>query len=160
MENVEIERKFLVHSIPFDIERFEHKTYIQGYLSTKPVVRVRKEGEDYVLTYKGVGDLVREEYNLPLDEESFLHLLDKADDNIIIKRRFFIPFEGLVIELDLFDGDLAPLRLAEIEFKSEQEAKEFVPPDWFGDEVTYDPNYSNASMSKNGLPPRPKTMVY
>ena len=44
---VEIERKWLVKELPQDISRYPNKKYIQAYLCTSPVVRVRKEGNRY-----------------------------------------------------------------------------------------------------------------
>ncbi len=87
----EIERKWLVRELPEDIESFPHKEYIQGYLCTEPTVRVRREGDEYVLTYKGAGLLKREEYNLPLTKEAFDHLVSKCDGKLIHKTRYFIP---------------------------------------------------------------------
>ena len=87
---MEIERKFLV-DLPENIKNFPHKHFVQGYLSANPTVRVRDEAGEYFLTYKGAGMLAHEEYNLPLTQESFEHLLNKADDTIIEKTRYFIP---------------------------------------------------------------------
>ena len=88
MEHIEIERKFLPPALPDGLERYPHKEFLQGYLSTSPTVRVRREGEAYVLTYKGSGLLKREEYNLPLTAESFAHLLEKCDGLRIEKTRY------------------------------------------------------------------------
>ena len=63
---MEIERKYLIKKLPEDLAQYPHMEMEQAYLCTEPVVRVRKEGEDYVLTYKSKGLMVREEYNLPL----------------------------------------------------------------------------------------------
>ena len=87
----EIERKWLVTELPGDIGSFPHKEYVQGYLCTEPTVRVRREGDEYVLTYKGAGLLKREEYNLPLTKEAFDHLVTKCDGKLIHKTRYFIP---------------------------------------------------------------------
>ena len=38
--------------------------------------------------------------------------------------------------------------MAEVEFASEQDALDFQPPEWLGEEVTYDPAYTNASLSR------------
>ena len=73
MEHIEIERKFLPPALPDGLERYPHKEFLQGYLSTSPTVRVRREGEAYVLTYKGSGLLKREEYNLPLTDFALRH---------------------------------------------------------------------------------------
>lgn len=145
---MEIERKFLVDINKFDYSLYPHKEYMQGYLCTSPVVRARREGNDYVLTYKGGGKMVREEYNLPLTEEAFNHLITKADGRIIEKTRYFIPFKSYTIELDVFKGDLAPLIMAEVEFPSVEEALAFEKPDWFFEDVTDDPRYHNSNMSK------------
>ena len=152
MENIEIERKFLVRNIPDNLEDYEKIDMTQGYLNTDPVVRVRKENDDYVLTYKGSGLLSRSEYNLPLNKESFEHLLKKCDGIIISKSRYKIPLEnGLVAELDIFNGDLDSLVLVEVEFKSVEDANAFIPPSWFGADVTTDNRYHNSYISKYGL---------
>ena len=70
-------RKYLIKKLPEDLAQYPHMEMEQAYLCTEPVVRVRKEGEDYVLTYKSKGLMVREEYNLPLTKESYEHLLEK-----------------------------------------------------------------------------------
>ncbi|MBP5529445.1 MAG: CYTH domain-containing protein [Lachnospiraceae bacterium] len=144
----EIERKFLVKEIP-DLNAYPYKCLEQGYLSVNPVVRVRKEDDTYYLTYKGKGFLEREEYNLPLNEESYNHLVAKTDGKIIRKKRYLIPYENHTIELDIFEGELAPLILAEVEFESVEEATSFVPPSWFGEDVTGNKNYTNASLALN-----------
>ena len=132
---MEIERKFTVKELP-DLSNYEYKKLTQAYLNTDPVIRIRREDEKYVLTYKGKGLLAREEHNLPLNAESFEHLLPKADGLIISKTRYLIPYENYLIELDIFAGDLAPLIMAEVEFESEDEAHAFVPPSWFDKDVT------------------------
>jgi len=70
MENIEIERKFLVKEMPDNLDNYDMVDMTQGYLNTNPVVRIRKENDDYVLTYKGSGLLSRSEYNLPLNESA------------------------------------------------------------------------------------------
>ena len=64
---MEIEKKYLVSHIPDNLDEFHCRHIEQGYLSTNPVVRVRRDNDEYYLTYKGKGMMVREEYNLPLD---------------------------------------------------------------------------------------------
>lgn len=149
---LEIERKYLIKKTPDNLSDYECHTLVQGYLNTSPVVRVRKEDDLYYLTYKGSGLLTREEYNLPLDEQAFLHLLEKADGNIISKRRYKIPYicndKSFTIELDIFDAPFSPLIIAEVEFADENESDCFIAPDWFAKEVTYDPEYHNSNLSK------------
>ena len=145
---MEIERKFLVKELPRDLSRYPYHIIEQGYLCTEPVVRIRRQDDTYILTYKGSGLLCREEYNLPLNEEAYRHLKSKTDGNLIAKKRYLIPLEdGLQIELDLFEPPFAPLIIAEVEFPDEACAKAFLPPDWLGEDVTYDGRYHNSYLS-------------
>lgn len=147
---MEIERKFKINSLPPDCLSFPSVQIEQAYLCTDPVVRIRREGDIFYLTYKSKGLLAREEYNLPLTEEAYTHLLAKADGRILTKRRFRIPIEGtdLTIELDVFSGDYEGLVLAEVEFSSEEEALSFTPPSWFGEDVTFSGEYQNSRLSR------------
>ena len=114
---MEIERKYLISSVPFALSSYPCRKIEQGYLSTAPVVRIRRDNNDYILTYKSKGMMIREEYNLPLTKESYEHLKEKIDGRLITKKRYVIPLkDSLFIELDIFSGDLAPLMLAEVEF--------------------------------------------
>ena len=146
---MEIERKYLISSIPEDLSPYKCRLIEQGYLSKNPVVRVRKDNDEYYLTYKGNGLLAREEANLPLTKESYEHLIQKADGNIITKHRYEIPDgTGKTIELDIFDGVFKGTIVAEVEFESIEEANSYIAPSWFIQDVTNDPQYHNSNMSK------------
>lgn len=148
---MEIERKYLVAELPKDLEKYEQKKIAQGYLNTDPVVRVRRSNDEYYMTYKGKGLLAREEYNLPLNESAYEHLLSKIDGRLIEKVRYLIPLEGKhVAELDVFFGALEGLRMVEVEFDSIEESQGFVPPAWFGKEVTLDKRYHNSNLAMGG----------
>ena len=84
---MEIERKFLVKELPADLDSFPYHVIEQAYLNTSPVVRIRREDDEYYMTYKGKGLLEREEYNLVLNKESYFHLLKKADGIRIYERK-------------------------------------------------------------------------
>ena len=93
--------------------------------------------------------MVREEYNLPLTQEAFEHMIPKCDGRFIDKTRYLIPYmEKYTIELDIFHNDLSPLKLAEVEFDSKEEADAFIPPEWFGEDVTFSSKYHNSNLSK------------
>ena len=168
---MEIERKFLIKELPADLESYPHHLIEQGYLCTGPVVRIRRQDDDYILTYKGSGKMVREEYNLPLTAEAYAHLLEKADGYRITKTRYLIPlgteghvdsdectatlahsnpYAGLTVELDIFTNP-GHLIMAEVEFESEEQALSFVPPVWFGEDVTMDKRFHNSYMSQYGI---------
>ena len=146
---MEIERKYLIHTLPENLENYPNRIIEQGYLSTEPVVRIRRDNDEYILTYKSKGLMVREEYNLPLTKDSYMHLREKIDGRLIIKKRYLIPLSNeLIIELDIFGGDLAPLMLAEVEFPDETSANSFTPPKWFGEDVTFSGEYHNSRLSQ------------
>lgn len=148
---MEIERKFIVKQLPENLSDYPYHVIEQAYLNTDPVVRVRRQDEDFYMTYKGKGLMAREEYNLPLNRLSYEHLKEKADGNIISKKRYLIPCAPYTIELDIFEAPFAPLVIAEVEFPSIEEAHAFVPPEWFAEDVTNDPAYHNSNMSRQKL---------
>ena len=147
---MEIERKYLITAAPDGFETYPSHQIEQAYLCTEPVVRIRKQDDEYWLTYKSKGLMVREEYNLPLTESSYRHLLAKADGIVLAKRRYRIPIQdtGLTIELDLFSGEYEGLMLAEVEFPDEEAATAFIPPAWFGRDVTFSGEYQNSRLSQ------------
>ena len=161
----EIERKWLPENTLTERIRKKQKpvTIIQGYLCTDPVVRVRKDGCSFYLTYKGRGTLERREENLPLNEKAFEKLLSKCDGRIIRKDRYRLPFydlypgadplriagpEGqLTVELDVFHDCFEGLSMLEVEFGSLKDSELFVYPAEFGTEVTGKPEFTNAFLS-------------
>ena len=135
---MEIERKYLIHTIPFDLSSFPFRTIEQGYLCTNPVVRIRKDNDRYELTYKSRGMMIREEHNLPLTAEGYEHLKTKIDGICIEKTRYMIPLSD-------------SLQIAEVEFADAMSAEHFTPPDWFGEDVTFCPQYHNSALSQMKL---------
>ena len=146
---MEIERKYIPKTLPENLAQYKHHKIEQAYLNTAPVVRIRKQDNEYFLTYKGGGMMAREEYNLPLNEKSYNHLLTKADGNIITKTRYYIPIHnGLTAELDIFEGKFTNMTLVEVEFSSIDKANSFNPPEWFGKDVTHDGRFHNSYLSQ------------
>ena len=142
---MEIERKFLIRQLPEHLEQYPCLQIEQGYLCTNPVVRIRKQDDSYFLTYKSGGLMPRVEYNLPLTAESYARQRNK--------NRYCIPLDPYTIELDILEGDYAPLIMAEVEFPSEEEANAFTPPEWFAKDGTYSGKYHNSYMSRYGYQP-------
>lgn len=152
---MEIERKFTIKRIPDDLGQYKCYEIEQGYLNRKPVLRIRKRNDEYILTYKMKqksgenGPIVNIEEEFPLNEEAYLHLREKCDGNIIKKKRYLIPLDdGLTAELDIFEGCLSGLIFAEVEFPDEERADSFVAPPWFDKDVTSDKRYSNGHLSQ------------
>lgn len=154
--NMEIERKYLFNTIPFDLKQYPCNLIEQVYISTTPVIRARKKapidqinGEpSYILTIKSSGLLKREEYELLLTEDEYLSLLRKAEGNVITKKRYVIPLHSdLNLELDIFEGTFKGLIMGEIEFPSDEAANKYNPPEYISREVTFDTHFHNSTMS-------------
>jgi CYTH domain-containing protein len=155
---MEIERKYAIHKMPVGLTKYHYKKIEQGYLCHNPIIRIRKSNENYILTYKSKIGLTKQaegsaiinnEVELPLTEEAFLTLKAKTEGNMIYKTRYLIPISnGLTVELDIFEGLLKGLIFAEVEFPDEKAANEFMPPDWFGKDLSSDRRFSNYYLSK------------
>jgi adenylate cyclase len=147
---VEIERKFLVR--PFCLPKLVKGKRIEQFYPSNPCVRVRIVGKRYraFLTIKGPGLLSRPkfEYQIPVrDAVDMIAMGSKP----IVKTRYKVRHEGHAWDVDMFEGALDGLWLAEIKLKSEDEP--FVMLPGAIKEVTHDPTYSNAYMSEHGMPP-------
>ena len=84
------------------------------------------------------------EYEIPMTDGAAL--LGLREGGVIEKLRHKIPWQGLVWEVDLFQGENRGLLIAEIELPHEDTI--FEKPDWLGPEVTSDTRYSNAHLAK------------
>ena len=107
---MEIERKFIVHNLPDNLDSYPHSEIEQGYLCMEPVIRIRRMNKQYFLTFKSKGLMARTEHEFPLDKAAYEHLLPKVDGILISKTRYKIPDEhGFIIELDVFHGEYLSL---------------------------------------------------
>jgi len=151
----EIERKFLVASMPPDGAVRRRRAIAQGYLAMDEgsEVRLRRIGDRRVLTVKGGSGLVRDEVEIDLDVGQFDALWPASAGRRLSKSRLEVPLGELVAELDVYEEELAGLATVEVEFPSEERAAAFRPPGWFGAEVTGDPRYRNQSLAVHGRPP-------
>jgi CYTH domain-containing protein len=148
---IEMERKFLVSRNTWETPGLEGIPMRQGYLSGTPdcTVRVRLAGDRGFLTVKGrTRGVSRAEYEYLIparDAEEMLATLCRG--GLIEKTRYEVLHRGALWVVDRFHGDNQGLVLAEIELDSPDQAVE--TPDWAGREVTGDPRYYNASLSRN-----------
>jgi adenylate cyclase len=151
--DVEVERKFLVPDPPV-LAGTQADEIEQGYLAIGAggEVRVRRKGELLVLTAKRGSGLSRQEAEIALDRERFDALWPLTEGRRLHKRRHVLPHGDLKIEVDVYEGDLEGLVVAEVEFPSEEEARGFDPPSWLGEEVTGDRRYLNETLATEGAP--------
>ena len=150
----EIERKFLIDSLPREYNKYPYKDIIQGYIviTDDTEVRIRKKGDEYFQTVKTGKGLIRKETEIGVSREQFEALWPLTEKWRIEKKRYEINFEGYLIELDIYSGQLADIIVAEVEFQSEAESCSFIPPAWFGREITDDEGFKNKNLALNGIP--------
>lgn len=149
----EIERKFLVARDDWRTEAASGKHFRQAIIFAQAdrSLRVRMiDGERATLTVKiGINGMSRHEfeYDVPLADAD--ELLNLANGNIISKTRYEIPRGDHVWEVDVYDGKLEGLVVAEVEMKSEDDRPEM--PSWLGRELTGDRRFSNQALAEGSL---------
>jgi len=151
MNNLEIERKFLVLDDRYKSQSIRHYEIMQGYLCKDPAktIRVRIRDNEAFLTIKSSVNqkgIARFEWERPIDVEDAKQLLQLAEPGLIEKTRWIVPAAeaGLVWEVDEFLGRKAGLVMAELELEDEHQP--YTKPEWLGEEVTGQPQYYNANM--------------
>lgn len=148
----ERERKFLVKKLP-DLSKAKKKEIIQKYLSSEPELRVRKIGEDYIITKKGPGTHTRTEEEMAITEALFLFLEGNQPPMRIVKTRYYYPLEGdKLAEIDIYKEEFEGFFSVEVEFENEADMRAFQPPEWFGMEVTERRDMTNYQMARKGIP--------
>jgi CYTH domain-containing protein len=145
---IEIERRWLVPVLPPLPD--EGERILQGYLAVDAdgtEVRLRsRAGRCYLTTKQGDG-LQRTELECAVPQAVFDAHWPAAARRSLTKVRHTLQHAGHTIELDRYQGRLAPLAIAEVEFADAHAAASFQPPAWFGAEVTDDVRYRNRSLA-------------
>lgn len=149
----EIEHKYLVSSGSYVEMATDSVEIAQGYLSRVPerTVRIRVAGKRGFITVKGInmGD-TRLEYEYEIPKSDAEEMLRMCEGRVIRKRRYYVDYDGLRWEVDRFDGDLAPLVVAEVEL--DRSRHDYRLPPFVGREVTDDPAYYNSTLQSEGIP--------
>ena len=148
---IEKERKFKVKSKKFI--SFSHKVINikQGYLSkdNNLTVRVRISDKKAYLCIKGPtckSGISRFEFEKKISLIEGTKLLKLSLPRIIFKKRYLIEYKNQLLEVDVFEGFLKGLILAEIELNSK--SQKIYLPDWVGKEVTGVKTFYNSHLSK------------
>ena len=148
---IEKERKFKVKSKKFI--SFSHKVINikQGYLSkdNNLAVRVRISDKKAYLCIKGPtckSGISRFEFEKKISLIEGTKLLKLCLPRIIFKKRYLIEYKNQLLEVDVFEGFLEGLILAEIELNSE--SQKVYLPEWVGEEVTGVKSFYNSQLSK------------
>ncbi len=150
----EIERKFIVKTLPISYEDNKYSNIIQGYICVDgdgTEVRLREKDQTYFLTVKTGKGLVRDEYEVKIPSEQYDKLWPTTSGRRIKKTRYYMPYMNHEINFDVYHGHLKGLFTAEVEFSSVEESNKFTPPKWFDKEVTDDARYKNKNLAIYGI---------
>ena len=168
---IEIERRFLVDgrgekpwrggvSKSIFQSYLEHVKHIDGKISWKEHLLVEDERElvnlttwrirlsEGVVTLTAKGRRIgasRAEYEWDLPLELYNSLPLDSQPSISKIRHHWIGEDGLLWEVDEFEGALGGLIIAEVEL--EDEHQDVVLPSWLGLEITYLKGWSNSALS-------------
>lgn len=154
---MEHERRFFpnILDIPMDFRAYPMSAIEQGYLGGASGVRLRSELKDDVMTFtqtRKTGEGVsRQEDEIEISIPTFIDMWENIECSLR-KSRYYIPWENVMVELNIFHGTLSGYVQIEVEFNSHEEAIAFTPPEWFGLEVTDDKRHGNSTLAKNGMP--------
>ncbi len=152
----EIERKYGVKNLPNNLKIESIVNIEQGFIyrDFNTHIRIRKiektypeNHTNYIYTLKTKGDI---EYNNNYDigrkyeieneisKEEYKELIKNKISNTIQKARIVIPIENnLKVEMDVYYDYLEGFLTAEVEFENEEQANNFIKPQWFGEEIGY-----------------------
>lgn len=154
MKQTEIERVFLVKSLPNNLSLYQPITMdvgdfydpLKAGASRVDHLGIRRKGKHYEIRKKvGKSEYKKIEYNIAITKEEFERLISVATQRHQ-KNMYLYPLNNHCIsEIDLYQGKLAGYARVEVEFKTEEEMKRFIPPKWFGTEITE----INHSIHKN-----------
>ena len=160
---MEIERKFLVRSVPKYMYRSnESKLIEQYYLNTSPEIRIRSiDGNDFRFTYKSDTDnpVARQEHEFVISKDDFSKLRNLVmcnpfsyGETKVKKRRYQLngisTSSDVVLDEFILNEDKDILRVVEVEFATIEDANDFVVPQWFVEEVTSNPDYRSINLAK------------
>lgn len=148
---MEIERKFLLKKIPESLKINKSVEIEQYYICREKdkIVRIRRMANVFNIGIKKGGGMSRFEKEIKISKQDFDELKNICRENKIFKIRHIIISDKYKFEIDEFKDSLEGLLLVEVEFQSEKEANKFIPPSWFGKEVTGNHKYSNSYLSES-----------
>lgn len=145
---IEIERKFLLAGDGWRKLAVRQERLRDGLLAATAdrKVRVRIYDAKATLTVKAkAGGIHNAEYEYEIPRADAEELLAQhCDDNLLTKIRHYVPYKGFMWEIDVYEGLLAGVVLAEVEIPRDDTD---VPlPPWIGAEVTGQPDYKKINL--------------
>lgn len=146
-----VERKFLVGELPKVLNLNEGRHVSQGYLAVETggaEVRILRTGNKGTLCVKTGSGQNQTETEVPLSAEQLAALWPLTAGRRMSKVSYTVDVGETPVSLDMYEGQLSWLRIAEAEFKSHQSADSFSPPSWFHREVTDVHAYRHSNLAR------------
>lgn len=152
----EIERTWIVKEMPsFEEVKILSKLSItvtqdyilldgQGELRTRKIEFIEGKKLKYDMAIKIGNGMIRTEVIKQLDPDEWksLHKVSKGS-----LTQTLLPLRGVNSVIHIYKGKLKGLVLVEVEFPNISESKKFIPPYWFGKEVTNDIRFRGKSLA-------------
>lgn len=157
---LEIERKYLL-TIPYQqlieqgiikvkSEQRIEQTYIamdkDQELRVRRILDLSSNDYEYTHTFKNGVGLAREEVEYNITKVIYDQVVEAFGFVPLTKNRITAMFGELLVEIDVYDQ--VDFVVVEVEFGSMEEADSFVPPSWFGEEISFNKKYSNKAVWK------------
>lgn len=146
----EWERRFLLSGFPSAVKIQRTRKIVDRYIAGTTLRLRRQIFEDGVIVLKLTQKLPFERNGALRGMITTMYLTEREFDvftalaaTLVTKTRYSVPPLGI----DVFDGELSGLVLAEAEFNSASEASEFKPPSFVVHEITSDDRFEGGSLA-------------
>jgi CYTH domain-containing protein len=151
---LEIEKRFLIKELPDLPKKEKGILFRMGYLTSDKEgaeIRIRQAGKSYYMTVITPDAKKKGELEIRISQEQFENLWKGTKGRRVRKRRLEYREKGNRFYIDIFQGKLKGLMIAEVYFRREEDAINFKNPKWLGDDVTENKKYKpkNLALSKD-----------
>lgn len=153
MIEIELEKTFLAKYLPKDLKKFPSKEIKDIYIPKKayhPVLRIRKNGEEYQMTKKepveGKDSSEQFEHTIKLTKDEF-SALTKLEGKAVRKIRYYYDFDGRTYEIGVSKDALAGLVLIDVEFTNKKDMQSFKMPDFCLVDVTQEKAFAGGILA-------------
>ncbi len=146
-----VERKFLVAEIPKVLGLRDGLRVSQGYLAVEKdgsEVRIRKTDKAASLFVKNAAGKAQVEVEVPLTADQINALWPLTEGRRMSKVTYQLDVADTPVTLDMYEGQLSWLHIAEAEFQGRTVAEAFTPPPWFKREVSDLPAYKHSNLAR------------
>ncbi|MDO8676040.1 MAG: hypothetical protein Q7K16_00030 [Candidatus Azambacteria bacterium] len=139
MKQIERERVFLVKELPTDINKYEPVPISVGDFfesNSTDALKIKQKGDNCYL--------VKKETNTA--HERVEHIIDikRGEYDVLVKcavqfhrkNRYIYPYGKYACEIDYYLDRLDGYVRVEVEFDNDEDMHDFMPPEWFGEEIT------------------------